>query len=175
MQLEIYDIDETLFKTDSKIHIIKDNVRINSLTNSEYNAYQLKSGESFDFSEFRDADRFYNDSIPIREQIESVKTALSNGKDVYFVTARADFDDKHKFLETFRKFAIDIDKIRVERAGNIQDISSGPIKKQIIIRNILRTKKYSKVTFFDDFWDNLKAFYSLREEFPETVFKGVLV
>jgi hypothetical protein len=64
--------------------------------------------------------------------------------------------------------------IRIERAGNITENFSGPVKKKIIIRNILRTKKYSTVKFFDDFWDNLKEFYSLNKEFPNTEFTGVL-
>jgi predicted secreted acid phosphatase len=174
MNLEIYDIDETLFKTNSLIYVIKDNEIIKKLTNSEYNSYSLLEGESFDFSEFRMAEKFYSESQPIQEQIDSVKNALELGKEVYFVTARANFDDKELFLDTFRKYGIDIDRIRIERAGNITEDFSGPVKKKIIIRNILRTKKYSTVKFFDDFCDNLKEFYSLNNEFPNTEFTGVL-
>jgi predicted secreted acid phosphatase len=107
MNLEIYDIDETLFKTNSLIYVIKDNEIIKKLTNSEYNSYTLSEGESFDFREFRMAEKFYSESQPIQEQIDSVKNALELGKEVYFVTARANFDDKELFLDTFRKYGID--------------------------------------------------------------------
>ena len=107
--------------------------------------------------------------------IERVKHSLNAGKDIYFVTARDNFDDKELFLETFRNHGIDIDRIRVERAGRIEDIRTGSVRKKIIIRNILKTKEYKTVVFFDDYWDNLKEFYSLQTEFPEIEFQGVLV
>jgi hypothetical protein len=107
--------------------------------------------------------------------VNHVKSSIQSQNDVYFVTARDDFDNKELFLETFKKQGIDTDKVRIERAGKIKDLTSGPIKKKLIIRNILKTKQYDSVTFFDDYWDNLKEFYTLKLEFPNIEFKGILV
>jgi predicted secreted acid phosphatase len=173
--LEIYDIDETLFRTNAMIHVVKNGSKIKSLTNSEYNSYTLSADETFDFSEFNKSDKFHNESVPIDHMIDHVRTSIESQTDVYFVTARDDFDNKELFLETFKKQGIDTNKIRIERAGKIKDVSTGPVKKKLIIRNILKTKQYDSVLFFDDYWDNLKEFYSLRSEFPNVEFKGVLV
>ena len=53
--LTIFDIDDTLFETTALVYVVKDGVVIDKLTNQEYNVYDLKDGESFDFVEFRDA------------------------------------------------------------------------------------------------------------------------
>lgn len=175
MKLEIFDIDETLFKTNALIHVLRNGVKVRSLTNSEYNKYNLLDDETYDFSEFRQSEKFYNESTPIDDMITHVKDSIESNVDIYFVTARDDFDDKDLFLETFKREGIDTDRIRIERAGKIKDVSTGSVKKKLIIRNILKTKQYDSVLFFDDYWDNLKEFYSLRSEFPNVEFKGVLV
>ena len=47
--LTIFDIDDTLFRTTAQIKVVKDGKFIRSLNNQEFNTYQLKTGESFDF------------------------------------------------------------------------------------------------------------------------------
>lgn len=173
--LEIYDIDETLFHTNAKIYVVKNNVRILALDNTQFNAHELQRNEHYDFSEFAEAAKFYAESKPITRMIDRVQESLRAGNDIYFVTARTNFDNKDLFLQTFRDHGIDIDRIRVERAGNITDIDTGPVRKRLIIRNILKTGAYCVVNFYDDFWPNLREFYALRREFPATVFNGILV
>ncbi len=63
--LTIFDIDDTLFTTDTKIHIVKGGKRIKSLTPAEFNVYKVKSGESLDFSDFRSAEVFQKTAKPI--------------------------------------------------------------------------------------------------------------
>jgi len=175
MNLIIFDIDETLFKTTAMIKVVKNETVVKLLTNTEYNSHKLAADETYDFSEFRKSEKFHKESVPIYNMIEQVKSSIDSESDVYFVTARDDFDNKELFLETFKNQGIDTDKIRVERAGKIKDITVGPVKKKLIIRNILKTKHYDSVVFFDDYWENLKEFYSLKPEFPNTEFKGILV
>jgi len=175
LKLIIFDIDETLFKTNASIQVINNGNIVKLLTNTEYNSHKLSDNESYDFSEFRNSEKFHNESVPIGDMIEQVKSSIKEGSDVYFVTARDDFNNKELFLDTFINQGIDIDKIRVERAGKINDINVSATKKKIIIRNILKTKQYDSVIFFDDFWGNLQEFYSLKSEFPNTEFKGILV
>jgi hypothetical protein len=175
--LTIFDIDDTLFHTTAQIAVMKDGKVIRKLTNNEFNNYTLKAGEDFDFSEFRDAHKFYHESKPIQRMLAKAKAILANSvknpnSKVVIITARANFDDKDKFLATFRKYGFDIDKVRVERAGNIEGEFIPAFKKAIIIRNYLNTKQYSKVRLFDDSMSNLKEFLRLKAEFEEVTFEA---
>lgn len=175
--LSVFDIDDTLFHTTALIAVIKDGKVVKELTNREFNTYQLKDGEEFDFSQFVDAHKFYHESEPIVKMIDNVNIILKKAESnpdskVIIVTARANFNDKDKFLDTFRKHGLDIDKIRVERAGNITDIQDTAFQKVIIIRNYINTNRYDKVRLFDDSMANLKAFLKLQEEFPSITFEA---
>ena len=175
--LTVFDIDDTLFHTTAQIAVVKDGVVLKKLTNQEYNTYTLKAGEKFDYSEFHDADKFYKESKPIGRMLAKAKAILTNSlrnplSKVIIVTARSNFDNKEKFLQTFRKYGFDIDKVRVERAGNIGDIEVPAIKKYIIINNYIQDGVYGKVRLFDDSMANLKVFLKLKEKFPQIEFEA---
>jgi len=153
--LTIFDIDDTLFKTTARVNVKKGNKVVKRLDPHSYNTYELKDGEEFDFKEFRDAEKFYNESKPIKGMMAKAKAILKNTLNselsrVIIVTARDDFDDREKFLDTFRKYGFDIDRVRVERAGKIKDIRSTAISKMVIIRNYLNTKQFSRARLFDE-------------------------
>jgi len=174
--LTIFDIDDTLFHTTAKIAVMKDGKLVRELDNQEFNHYTLKPGESYDYRQFRDAKKFNEESRPIEKMMEKAKIILRNatkkGSSVVIITARANFDDRETFLDTFRKHGLDIDKVRVERAGNIEGEFVPAYKKAIIIRNALNTRLYKRVRLFDDSMTNLKIFLKLREEFPEIKFEA---
>ena len=174
--LTIFDIDDTLFHTTAQIIIRKPGAADKKLSSAEYNTYKLQPGETPDFSEFSDADLFYKEAKPIKQMLDKAKAILADTKNhpnnrVIIVTARPDFDDKDKFLQTFRKYGFDIDNVRVERAGKINAPSPGAAKA-IIINNYLNTKQYNKVRLFDDSINNLKEFLKLEKLFPAVKFKA---
>ena len=175
--LTIFDIDDTLFHTTAQIGVVKDGKVIKKLTNQEFNNYNASNGETFDFSEFRDAEKFYKESKPIARILDKAKAILKNSQNnenskVIIVTARSNFDNKERFLATFRKHGFDIDKVRVERAGRIGGDFIPAFKKVIIIRNYLNTKKFSRVRLFDDSMSNLKEFLKLKHEFSTVKFEA---
>ena len=175
--LTVFDIDDTLFHTTAQIAIVKDGKVIKKVTSQEYNSYTLNAGEKFDYSEFHDADKFYKESKPIGRMLTRAKAILSDSirnplNKVIIITARANFDNKEKFLSTFTKYGFDINKVRVERAGNITDVTVPGIKKYIIIRNYLNATNYAKVRLFDDSMINLNIFLRLHREFPKTSFEA---
>lgn len=176
-RLSIFDIDDTLFHTTAQIAVVKDGKVIKKLTNQEFNNYSLAAGESFNFDEFRNAAKFYKESKPISRMMETAKKLVAATEQnplsrVIIVTARANFDNRDKFLATFRKHGFDIDKVRVERAGNITDNVIPAIKKVMIIREYLKTKQYSRVALFDDSMSNLREFLKLGREFPMVRFNA---
>jgi hypothetical protein len=176
--LTVFDIDETLFHTHAKILVIKDDKVVKELDNREFNVYKLGPGEHFDFKQFRDA-KFFNDtSVPIDKMWRKAKSTLDTvgrrpGSKVIIVTARSDFDDKDTFLDTFRKHGLDIDKIHVHRAGNLE-LPSGDAKKKII-GQYLATGEFDMVRLFDDAEVNLRSFLSLKTDYPNIVFKAYMV
>lgn len=175
--LTIFDIDETMFKTKAKVHVIKDGKVIKKLDNQEFNNYKLKRGEEFDFGEFKSAKIFNETSTPIARMINKVKSIFRNatrsGSKVIIVTARPNFDDKDLFLDTFRAQGIDIDNIYVERAGNL---GTGPAadNKVVIFKKYLDTGEYKRIRLFDDAMSNLRAFLNLRKEYKDVSFEAFL-
>ena len=175
--LTIFDIDETMFITKAKVKVVKDGKVIKKLDNQQFNTYKKKAGEEFDFGEVKDAKVFNRTSTPIARMINKVKVILKNatrkGSKVIIVTARPNFDNKKLFLDTFRKQGIDIDKIYVERAGNL---GSGPAaeNKKIIFKKYLNQNIYKRIRLFDDAMSNLKIFLSLQKDYPDVSFEAFL-
>ena len=179
-RLSIFDIDDTLFHTTAKITVMKDGKVLKKLSNQEFNTYSLKSGESFDFSEFKDAEKFNKESKPISRMMDRAKAILSHSvknplSKVIVVTARSNFDNKDILLNTFRKHRFNIDNVRVERAGNINDIAAAADKKFVIIHNYLKTGQFDRVSLFDDAITNLTKFLELKKLFPKIKFEAYFV
>ena len=175
--LTIFDIDETMFITKAKVKVVKNGKVVKKLDNQEFNTYKKKAGEEYDFGEFKNAEVFKRTSTPIARMINKVKVILKNatkaGSKVIIVTARPNFDNKKTFLDTFRKQGIDIDKIYVERAGNL---GGGPAadNKRVIFKKYLDQKIYKRIRLFDDAKSNLKAFLSLQKDYPDVTFEAFL-
>ncbi len=177
--ITFFDIDETLYRTFAKIKVLDaSNKLVKELDNQQFNTYKLKKGEHYNFSEFRDASLFSKTSIPIKKTIDRVKKMLKAIHDkgsqskIVFLTARSDFDDKHRFLNTFKKDGINIDKIYVERAGNMQTGTISQRKKKIIMK-YLDTGKYLKVRMVDDDITNIKDFLSIQSDIPESTYNNI--
>ena len=58
--------------------------------------------------------------------------------------------------------------------GEANEIS-GANRKAMIVRKYLNTKSFSKVRFFDDDRENLKAFLRLSREYPAITFEAYRV
>lgn len=173
--LTIFDIDETLFHTAA--HVIvrgPGGVIRRKLNNKEFNDYKPKPDDTLDFSEFKDADLFYETSRPIRKMFNRIKLIMRMKKNpnskVIILTARSDFDNKDKFLATFRKHGLtEIDDIHVHRAGNLTGYSAAEAKR-IYIEQYLKTGKFYKARLFDDSESNLKMFNRLRLKYSTVEF-----
>ena len=174
------DIDETLWATNAKIYVMKDGDIKKKLTNTQFNTYQLKDGESFDFSEFSSTDIFVNTSSPIEAMIKKVNAMFKNinrvGSEMYLLTARADFDDKEKLLNYIKTYGLEVghkndNKIHIIRAGNYAGSNSAE-RKKTIINEFLKTGKYYKTRLYDDAISNLDAFMELSEDYEHVIFEA---
>lgn len=176
--LTIFDIDETLFHTKATVKVVKGGKVVRELDNQEFNTYERKDGEEFDFGNFRNAEYFRKTSTPIVKMVEKAKAIVKAKKNLHsraiIVTARADFDDRDMFLQTFRDHGIPIDSMHVERSGNL-GLSSPAEAKKVVFRKYLNTKNYTKTRLYDDAMSNLKAFLELQSEYPGITFEAWFV
>jgi FMN phosphatase YigB (HAD superfamily) len=169
-KLVIFDIDDTLVHTQTKVNVIKDGQVTRELNSHEFTHYKLQDGEQFDFENFRNAHDFFHNSKPIIPMMNQLKQDIATGNKVVMVTARADFDDRELFLDTFRKYGVDMGKVHVYRAGNMTQKVQTEEKKKIIIRNLLNKGNYTKAIMYDDAEPNLQSFVELKQEYPQTKF-----
>ena len=176
--LTIFDIDETLFHTKAKVKVMKGGTLVRELDNQEFNTYKRKPGEEYDFGQFKNAEYFRKTSVPVEKMIDRAKSVVKAKGNPHsraiICTARADFDDKEMFLQTFRDHGIDIDQMHVERAGNLGIDSSAEAKK-VVFRKYLNTRNYIKARLYDDAMSNLKAFLELKNEYPDIEFESWFV
>ena len=169
-KLVVFDIDDTLVHTQTRVHVIQGGRVVKSLNSHEFTHYKLQPGEAFDFEDFRNAREFFEKSKPIIPMINQLKQDINTSNTVVMVTARADFDDRELFLDTFRKYGVDMSRVHVYRAGNMQGKMQTEQKKKIIIHNLLKKHQYTKAIMYDDAVPNLDTFMELKAEFPHTKF-----
>jgi len=157
-KLVIFDIDDTLVYTQTLVHVVNGSDTVAKLNSRDFTNYTLKDGERFDFQAFSNAREFFENSTPIIPMMNQLKQDIAESNQVVMITARSDFDDRDLFLDTFRKYGIDIDKTHVYRAGNIDDGTTVEVKKKNIIRTLMLRDFYSKVIMYDDSIKNLISF-----------------
>jgi GNAT superfamily N-acetyltransferase len=169
-KLVIFDIDDTLVTTNTRVGVVRDGKTVKTLDSHEFTLYKKQPGETFDFGAFRDAEDFFKHAQPIAPMIEQLKDDIATGNRVVMVTARSDFNNKEIFLKTFEQWHVDMSKVHVYRAGN--DTHPVPIdeKKARIIRRLLTGYPYNKAIMYDDSRPNLESFLKLHQEYPDIRF-----
>jgi len=175
--LYVFDMDDTLFSTNTLVHVRDSSGKIvKSLNSAEFATHKLLPGQSYDSSEFEKADEFEMTSKPIVPMLARMKLfqtfSDATDSDITIVTGRADLDDKEKFLNVFRRLGIDIDKIHVYRVGNDRGPESIAVKKCKVIRRLLNSHKYKHAFMYDDSLNNLNEFKNLNKEFPDISFSA---
>lgn len=181
--LNVWDIDDTLGKTAARVTVMKDGKPLKILNPGEFNKYELKPGESFDFSQFRSGKIFRDTFKPISTVLNRAKEIVwnqSENSDSIILTARSDFNDHKEFLQAFRDHGFPIDHVYVERAGNISNLKPGSpasahISKGVVLKRYLKTGKYDRVRMWDDHERNLDMLYKVASMYPNVEAIGYLV
>lgn len=169
--LNVFDIDDTLFRSKSRVVITKDGKVVRELNSGEFNTYKLKPGEEYDFSQFRSAKHFHTTAVPIDKMIARAQRAVKShkaGDKTVIITARSDFDDKDLFLQKFREHDFPIDQVYVERAGNLEKLKKGSpthITKGVVIKKYINTGRYNRIRMWDDHESNLRILLKIGERF----------
>jgi len=173
--LHVFDMDETLFhypdpKTEPKIHVKNSSGdRVKSLSNVQFNNHKLEPNHQYDFSDFKSSDVFTKSAHPIKKMIKQLKNIHLRNPNVEILTARSDMDDKEKFGHHLKKHGIDIDKVHVRRAGNL-DKGTPAERKRNIVSSLVHKHGYHEVHLYDDSHENLTHFLSLKRHHPDVKF-----
>jgi hypothetical protein len=142
MYCSIYDFDDTLFITNSKIHILNKNGNIiKSYTSSEYRDLydeikkDLHNGYDIDFSDFHKED--INEFTEIEYMIKDLMKKYIDGCDIFILTARG---IKPEYLQSF---IFNTTGIKIPLI-NVISVSYEPLFNEIY-KNVIRHEIYNKI------------------------------
>ena len=76
--LTIFDIDDTMFTSKARVRVKNKNTnQVKELSPKEYNNYKLRSGEEWDYGEFKSSKLFYKTATPIGKMVTKFKAILT--------------------------------------------------------------------------------------------------
>lgn len=154
----VFDVDDTLIKSNAKVFVIKNGSVVDKLDTQEYNNYVLKPGESFSYEEFKDLDKMLD--ADITPYFKTMEREYHKGVHISILTARANKKLIHDFF--IKKSNIDIHPKLIFTIGDDMSDLSVAEKKAKCIRTLV-SYGYKTLIFFDDNIDNLKEVKSMGE------------
>ena len=151
-KLRVFDFDDTLVKSNSKVYVINKGKR-KTLTPGEFAVYKQKSGDEFDFSDF--------DKVIEPKQIKSMFNVFKNiynasgSRRLTILTARAAYKPVRKFLKD-----VGFNDVYVVALGD-----ANPQKKADWIESQIK-KGYNNILFLDDSPKNVRVVKKLKQKYP---------
>ena len=147
----VFDIDDTLIKSNARVYVMKNGKITCSLDTQEYNHYVLKPGESFSYEEFGDLKKMLE--ADVTPYFKTMEREYREGVHISILTARANSKLIHDFF--MKKANIDIHPKLIFTIGDDMSDLSVAEKKAKCIRTLVGYG-YKTLIFFDDNVDNLK-------------------
>lgn len=155
----VFDIDDTLIKSDAHVFVRNNGKIVKKLDSQEYNDYKLQPGETFTYEEFGDLDKLLN--AEIRPYFHTMIREYKRGIHVSILTARS---NKKLIRDFFMKKAnIDIHPDLVFTIGDDKSKCTVAEKKAKCIRTLV-DYGYKTLIFFDDNVDNLREVKSMGDK-----------
>ena len=151
-EVNVFDFDDTLVKTKSRIYLTTAEGVSITLTSDEYAVYESEPGDVFDFSDFEQI----KSPSPISHMLLKLHYAIRNlgPANVFILTARGDAGPIRTFLKE-----MGISGINIIALGN-----SNPLAKADVIRREILTRGVKLVKFFDDSLKNVAAVKALNRD-----------
>ena len=143
--LHIFDFDDTLVNSKSKVRISHADGSSSELQSSEYATYDEKPGDVMDFSDF---DSYPQEAEIIEDVFSELSAAIEKDgiESVVILTARAEADPVREFMEHSG-----ISNISVHAVG-----SSDPKDKAKYVLERLKEKSVNLIRVFEDNARNLR-------------------
>lgn len=154
-RLIIFDLDDTLVRTDAKIKILKKGSSevIKELTPQEFNKFKTKKHHLLNFEDFDSIELLRQGRI-IHDIFEILKKAYEEKTPVAILTARSSSELVRDFflqngIDIHPELVIAVNDPQFEFEGTIPERKSKAIKKLIDLG-------FKDLTFFDDHDENLR-------------------
>ncbi|NBP57411.1 hypothetical protein EBU71_12920 [bacterium] len=149
-KLYVWDLDDTLVKTNSRVHITKENGDVLHLTPGEYAVYEKTPGDIFDYSDFEGL----VDPKTIVWTTQILKRVINkHGTDAAVIlTARGNENPAKEFLKLNN-----IPEIPIVALAN-----SDPEMKAQWIKMIALKFDFKEIEFFDDSYKNIRSVSNVK-------------
>jgi len=158
VDLYIFDFDDTLAITDSRVRIIRDYEDI-WMTSREFADFTIQDGDFIDFDDFKRAK-----GTLIKDTVAIMENAMNDvgQSNVFIVTARSVGGPVKKWLE--------------EEIGRSPEIiaTSGSIGKRPWLLKQLQKREYTKVIVYEDCQHNIRDLKEAVQEHNETMNSSVI-
>ena len=143
-KLRVFDLDDTLVKTHSRVHVLKANGDELWLSPAEYAIYDKEPGDEFDYSEFSDVIK--PEAISWTQKILQKVVSKRGSGSAVILTARGISAEPaiRDYLED-----IGVSDIEIVTLGN-----SDPQLKADWIYEKAQSGEFSEIEFFDDSYKN---------------------
>ncbi len=160
-KLSIFDFDETLITSESKIEVLHKDGSKTEMDAHKFVVYKLKEGDTVDFEEFE------RKIVKPRPIGKIINIFLNDYKrhDVIILSARQIPDLIKKVLKQFS-----LPDVEVITVGGTNPI----LKKDQIEKKIIQNG-YNSIDFYDDSPRNISAAKELKQKYPEIRLKTILV
>jgi len=147
MDLFIFDFDDTLAITDSRVKVIRDGNEI-LMTSREFAHFPFNAAtDELDFGDFSRAD-----GTLIKDTVKEMEKAMNQGHDVYIVTARAIAGPVEEFL--------------TRELGSHPPViaTAGSEGKGPWLESQLKSKTYSRVVVYEDCKKNIRSLKEITDK-----------
>jgi hypothetical protein len=161
-KLRVFDFDDTLVKSDSRIKVTSEDGTEEYLTPAEFAHEGEKPDNTYDYSEFETVvdPRELKKGTDI---LKSVVGAGTDGREIVILTARAP-ESETAIKDYLESIGIDISKITFVLLGDADPkMKSSWIEKRIL-------DGANDVVFIDDSGKNVDAVRELEDKYPEVKF-----
>lgn len=148
MDLYIFDFDDTLAITDSRVKVIRNGEEI-LMTSREFAHFPFNPAtDALDFGDFARAE-----GTLIKATVEEMRNAMDDGAAVFIVTARAVAGPVEQFLKL--------------ELGNHPPViaTAGSEGKSPWLADKLSTGQYTRVVVYEDCEKNIRSLKDIAEEF----------
>ena len=144
--LHIFDFDDTLIRSDSRVHVTKADGAVLSLNSAEYKNYKKEPDDAFDYTEFAQYPKNPQFIDTVLAELKAA-LALDGATSVVILTARAD-------IRPVADFLVDIGLAGIEVVGTGTD---DPYSKANYILERIESDNIDEVLVFEDSIKNIQA------------------
>ena len=162
-KLRVFDFDDTLAQTDSKIYVHTIDGRKVPMSPAQYAVYMPNEGDKFDFTEFDGDIKFGKELKQYTGILRKMLQSPDTDRKVVVLTARGDAKPVQDFLKT-----IDIDVPVIAVNSSDPNLKSQWIEKQI-------QQGFDDIYFLDDSPKNIAAVKSMATKYPDIKLRAQIV